>query len=315
LPGTWKKLSEYAALGFGVGVFLGENTALLSFNDPAATEVLGAKLERQARSPEGVWLVPGVSPIFSSFRSLDPDLRNFPWEAQPVFRYWELGELSSRADIAARYSDTRPAIITQTIGRGSTVMITTPVAHTEDTIWNDLPRGEASWMFLPFAEGIVRHLVGLGSQKFNFTVGEPVVLRPNVATFPTSCLIGRPNTPPGSKAEYLTPDPIRREIVIPKPTEPGNYSVRSGGEGAAALNLGFSANIAAGETRLQRVDKAALDRLLGKDAYQVVRTPQEIEFGTARKRVGQEIYAAVMLLLACIFAVEYLFANRIYKRS
>jgi hypothetical protein len=313
-PVTWKKLADYASEGYGVGLFLGPNVkSLPSFNDPSATDVLGAKLVRQALVPDGdLWLVPGVSPIFTSFRSLDRDLNNFPWEAQPIFRYWELGELSSRADIAARFSDTRPAIITQTLGRGRTVMVATPVSETDVlSSWNDLTRGEVQWMFVPFSEGIVKHLVGLGNQKSNFIVGDSVVLRPGVPTLPTSCLLG---TPQGT-SERLTPDAIRREIVIPATTEPGNYSVRSGGVGAAALNLGFSVNILPGATLLQRVDKSVLDRHFGVDGYQVVRTPQEIEFGIARRRIGQEIYAAIMLLLACIFAAEYIFANRIYKQS
>jgi hypothetical protein len=88
--------------------------------------------------------------------------------------------------------------------------------------------------------------------------------------------------------------------------------VRSGGTGADRLDLGFSANIPPGATTLQRVDGTILDRHFGVDRYKVVRTPQEIEMGIARRRVGQEIYAFIMLLLAGIFAVEYIFANRIY---
>jgi len=310
--GVWKRLADYASAGFGVGTFLGPHADLLaSFNHANATEVLGAKLVRQAR-PDEVWLVPGVSPIFTPFRSIDMDLSNFPWDFQPIYRYWELGELSSLADIAASFSDNRPAMITQTLGRGSTVMVTTPVSETANmaTYWNDLGRGEAAWIFMLLAEGIAKHLVGMGSQKSNFTVGESVVLRPRMPTLPTSCLLG---TPQGT-SERLTPDPVRREIVISRTTGPGNYSVRSGGVGQTALDMGFSANLRSGETRLQRVNAATLDRLLGEGNYQVVRTPQEIEFGIARRRVGQEIYAAIMLLLACVFATEYLFANQIYKR-
>jgi len=317
LPGIWKKLADYVSAGYGVGTFLGphvdsQTDSLASFNHANATEVLGAKLVRQARNPDGIWIVPGVSPIFVPFRSIDMDLNNFPWDAQLIYRYWELGELSSRADIAASFSDNRPAIITQTVGRGCTVMVTTPVSETADTAayWNDLPRGEAAWMFMLLAEGIAKHLVGMGSQKSNFTVGESVVLRPGMPMLPASCLL---STPQGT-SERLTPDPVRREIVISRTTEPGNYRVRSGGAGQSALDMGFSANLRSGETRLQRVDKAVLDRHFGADKYQVVRTPQEIEFGIARRRVGQEIYAAMMLLLACVFATEYLFANRIYQR-
>ena len=313
MPGTWKRLADYTAAGYGVATFLGAHAhSLPSFNHANATEVLGAKLVREARNPDGLWIVPGVSPIFTPFRSIDMDLSNFPWSAQPIYRYWELGELSGRADIAATFSDNRPAMITQTLGRGCTVMVTTPVSETVETVsyWNDLPRGEADWIFMLLAEGIAKHLVGMGSQKSNFTIGETVVLRPSMPTLPTSCLLG---TPQGT-SERLTPDPVRREIVIPRTTEPGNYSVRAGGVGQSALDMGFSVNLRSGETRLQRVDKAVLDRHFGVDNYQVVRTPQEIEFGIARRRVGQELYAAIMLLLVCVFAMEYVFANRIYKR-
>jgi len=313
MSNTWKRLADYASAGYGVGIFLGPHAddSLSSFNHPAATEVLGAKLVRQAINRDGdLWITPGISPIFTPFRSI-MDLNRFPWEMQAIYRYWELGELSSLADIAARFSDNRPAIITQTLGRGCTVMIATPISETAEktTPWNDLTRNEVPWMFMLLAEGIAKHLVGMGNQKSNFTVGEPVVLRPSMPTLPASCLLGKPD----GKSERLIPDPVRREIVIPKTAEPGNYRVRSGGVGQSALNMGFSVNLPAGGTRLQRVDKATLDRLFGADAYQVVRTPQEIEHGIARRRVGQEIYAAIMLLLACIFAVEYVFANRIYK--
>jgi len=310
---TWRKLTDYASAGFGVATFLGNHAdSLASFNDTTATDVLGAKLVRQARVPDGEWLVPGISPIFSPFRAIPGwAMEDFPWMAQSVFRYWELGELSLRADIAARFSDTRPAIITQTLGRGNTVMVTTPVSEGANVAmpWNDLPHGEVPWMFLLLAEGIVKHLVGMGSQQSNFIVGEPVALRPNVDTLPVSVLLG---TPQGT-SERLTPDPIRREIVIPSTTEPGNYTVRAGGVGQAALNLGFSANIPPGATVLQRVESSVLNRHFGEENYQVVRHPQEINFGAARGRVGQEIYALIMFLLACLFAVEYLFANRIYK--
>ena len=316
-PVTWKKLADYVSEGYGVATFLGSNVdSLPSFNNSAATEVLGAKLVRQARNPSGeLWLVPGVSPIFSPFRAIPEisTLDQVPWSMQSIFRYWELGELSLQADVAAHFSDNRPAVITQTLGRGSTVMVATSISEPASAAmpWNDLPYGDAGWIFVLLAEGIAKHLVGMGNQRSNFYVGEPVVLRPNVATLPVSCLLG---TPQGT-SERLTPDPVRREIVVPLTTESGNYTVRSGGLGQSALNLGFSANLPPDATILQKVEKPVLDRHFGEDGYQVVRTPQEIVFGAARGRVGQEIYAMIMFLLACLFAAEYLFANRIYKRA
>ena len=317
LPGTWTKLADYAEAGYGVAVFLGSSAeSLASFNNPAATDVLGAKLVRQVPYHDGddLWIVPEVSPIFTPFRSIPGyTLEQFPWDAQPIYRYWELNEFSTRADIAARFSDNRPAIITQTLGRGRTVMVATPVSERADVEkpWNDLPRGEAPWMFMLLAEGIAKHLVGMGNQKSNFNIGEQVILRPNISTFPASCLLGKPQ----GQSERLVPDSVHREIVVPATTEPGNYTVRSGGTGQSALELGFSVNIPPGSTLLKRVDKSVLDRHFGKDNYQVVRTPQEIEFNIARGRIGKPLYETIMLLLACLFAAEYIFANRIYKSS
>ena len=64
----------YAEAGYGVATFLGRSAeSLVSFNNPAATEVLGAKLVRQAVNPDGdLWLVPDVSPIFTPFRAIPP---------------------------------------------------------------------------------------------------------------------------------------------------------------------------------------------------------------------------------------------------
>ncbi|MDR3182823.1 MAG: BatA domain-containing protein, partial [Planctomycetaceae bacterium] len=167
---VWQKLSEYVSAGYGAGVFLGTNAdSLPSFNHPAATDVLGAKLVRQARNPDGnLWLVPGLSPLFLPFHSLGTGLgtpttlplaERFPWMTQTVFRYWQLGELSPRSEIAATFSDQRPAVLTQTLGRGHTVTVAVPVSELPDSKmpWNLWTRGETSWMFVLFSEGIAKY--------------------------------------------------------------------------------------------------------------------------------------------------------------
>ena len=311
-PVVWKKLADYVASGHGVGVILGNRVdSLASFNDPSATEILGAKLVRQARDPDGdTWIVAGhgISPVFSLFRQIQP-LDRFPWDAQPVFRYWETSELSQQADIAAPFSDGRPAIITQSIGRGHTLTMTTPVSELVDAEqpWNLLTRGEASWMFVLLAEGIAKYLVGVDEQKFNYPMGESVMLRPNIGTFPTTCLMGTPS----GKSVRLTPDAVRREIAVATVVEPGNYRIRSGGA-RESLDTGFSVNISGESTNLRKIDKSRLDGLLGEQNYRLARTPQEIEIGIARRRIGQELYALIMVILAALFAAEYMFSNRFY---
>ncbi|MDR1268438.1 MAG: hypothetical protein LBK82_02830, partial [Planctomycetaceae bacterium] len=310
---VWKKLADYALSGHGVGVFLGRNSdSPASFNAPAATEIIGAKLVRQARDPNGeTWIVPdnGVSPVFSVFKPLG-DLDSFPWNAQPVFRYWELNDFSSRAETAALFSDGRPAILTQTIGQGRTVTVTTPVSEITEQPWNLLTRGEAAWMFVLLAEGITKYLAGVSEQKHNFITGEPVVLRPNLEMLPPTCLLKVPS----GKSIRLTPDQVRREITVSSTTESGNYRIRSGGS-QESLDTGFSANYPADATNLKKINKAKLDQILGENNYRFAKTPQEVELGIARRRIGQELYAIIMLVLAFLFAGEYVFSNRFFKQK
>ncbi|MDR1962998.1 MAG: VWA domain-containing protein [Planctomycetaceae bacterium] len=308
---VWKKLADYVSLGHGVGVFLGRHAdSLESFNSPAATEIIGAKLVRQARDPNGeIWIAPdkSVSPVFSVFKPLGL-LETFPWNALPVFRYWELDDFSARAEVAAYFSDTRPAILTQTIGRGHTVTVATPVSEEgESSAWNLLTRGEPSWLFLLLSEGIAKYLIGVGEQRYNFVAGEPVVLRPNLETLPLTCLLGTPS----GKSIRLTPDQVRREIAVSAVSEAGNYRIRSGGA-QESLDTGFSVNFAGDSTNLQKIDKATLDQILGEGNYRLAKTPREVELGIARRRIGQELYAVVMLILAILFAVEYVFSNRFF---
>ncbi len=65
---------------------------------------------------------------------------------------------------------------------------------------------------------------------------------------------------------------------------------------------------------LRKIDKSRLDGFLGEGNYRIARTPQEIEIGIARRRIGQELYAMIMVMLTALFAAEYIFSNRFYGR-
>ncbi len=312
-PTVWKRLADYASSGRGVGIFLG-NAADTSFNAPAAVELMGAKLLRQARDPDGeTWITAGHgnSPVLSAFRQIQP-LEKFPWDALPVFRYWEMTELSPTAEIAAAFSNGRPAIITNNIGQGRSLMMTTPLSETveERTPWNLLPRGDASWMFVLLADGLARYLAGMDDNRYNFAAGETVTLRPDMQTLPATCQM---STPLGETVR-LSPERTKREIVITDTIEPGNYRIRSGGA-AESLDLGFSTNIPGEQMNLSKMDKSRLDGILGAGNYRLAKTPQEIEVSIARRRMGQELYAMIMLILAALFAGEYVLANRFYAAT
>ena len=101
-PPLWKKLTDFAADGHGVAVFLGRNAMPIeSFNEPQAQQLLAGKLLRQTPRPDGdVWLAPTdfQHPILAKFRGLAGSV---PWEAFPVFRYWELRRPAGGASVVA----------------------------------------------------------------------------------------------------------------------------------------------------------------------------------------------------------------------
>lgn len=312
-PATWKALADYVSQGGGLGTFPGKMaTRLETFHEPTVRELLGGTLIRQARVPEDedLWIAPDdyLLPIFATFRPMT--VAETPWSEVPVRRYWEMQDISERAMIAARFSDGRPAILMQTLGRGRTLTMTTPISDPPHQVgaWNYLT--ETNWIFYALIDGIARYLVGAGEQDFNFVAGRPAVIRLGIETepFPENCLLAVP----GQKtAIRLDTEPAERTIRYPMTEQVGNYRLRSGGS-RELLDTGFSVNYPSGEWDLQPVSTTLLDETLGPKNYRVVKTPAEIEISIARRRVGQELYAPILFLLCLVFLGEYLFANFFY---
>jgi hypothetical protein len=307
---VWKKLADFVSAGGGVGVFLGANAvSIAAFNNPTASEIIGAKLVRHARSPDdGLWILPSnkSTPVLTPFKQFgDPD--QFPWDSQLVFRYWELEELSQRVDVALSFTDGRPAVITQTLGRGYTATITTPISETNNVTekWNMLTNNDASWMFVLLMDGIAKYLTGAAEQRFIFNAGEPIVIRPVVENMPETALLGMPD----GRSIRLTPNTTQKEINVPATVDSGNFQIRSGGA-QGLLDTGFSVNYNGDETILRKIDKTQLDRLFGENNYHLVRNPKEIEQKMSRRRIGMELYTTIILILAIIFVTEYIVAIR-----
>lgn len=315
-PNTWKMLCDYTARGRGVGVFLGHGaTELESFTHPAAVELLGGRLVRQVRTSETLWIAPDdyLSPVFSAFRMLN--ITDPPWKDLPILRYWEMHDLTERTVVAAPFSDGRPAILLQPIGRGTVVTMTTPISDPPNASlgrkeWNYLTAlNDGSWTLLVLLDGITRTLVGTGERQYNFLAGQAAVIRPVNEKLPPTCLLRLPD----GQSLRLTPNTAERTIRYPATEQIGQYRIRSGGA-QDALDTGFSVNLPAETLNMQRVDSAALEEVLGPENYRIVRRVEEIELHIARRRVGQELYAPILLLLCCCFIGEYLFSNYFYGK-
>ena len=74
----------------------------------------------------------------------------------------------------------------------------------------------------------------------------------------------------------VTPDLKQQVLVVTATDQPGNYRVQAGGT-AEGVDRGFSVNLAAEQTRLERIPQSELAQLFGPIPYRIARTREEIE--------------------------------------
>jgi len=309
-PAVWRKLTDYASDGHGVGVFLGRHALPVdSFNAAVAQELLPGKLLRQARSPDGDnYLAPRSyeHPILAEFRELAGAV---PWHLSPVFRYWELGEMNQGVGVVIRYLDGRPALVERPIGSGWAVCMTTPVSDDPNRDpWNLLPvsiEPGQQWPFVILANQIANYLVGSIEEQFNYVAGQAAVLPLGAEVQTWNFLVTAPD---GLKFTHST-EPTKRQLVVPSTDQVGHYQV----EAAGSFRRGFSVNLAPRQTKLTRVPTEELKEIFGPFEFRVARSRHEIDRDISRGRVGRELFPPLMLLLAAVLAGELLVANRFYR--
>ena len=91
--GVWQTLTDYAAAGHGVGVFLGRHAQPVeAFNSLAAQQLLPGQLKEQVPREDGdTYLAPQdyQNPILKPFEAF---ATRSPWSWFPVYRYWRVSD-------------------------------------------------------------------------------------------------------------------------------------------------------------------------------------------------------------------------------
>jgi hypothetical protein len=307
-PAVWKKLTDYAADGHGVAIFLGRNAVPIdAFNTPEAQELLPGKLLRQARRPDGdLHLAPGSyqHPILAAFRD---QAGSIPWDAFPVFRYWEFDEPQAGASMILPFNDGKPAIVEKPVGRGRSITMTTPVSdRPNQNPWNLLPVGEA-WPFLILVNQMANYLVGGSDLQLNYLAGQTAVLPLDPTAQHGSYMLSTPS----DLSFPVSADLKRGELAITATDQVGNYRLQAGG--ADGVKLGFSVNYAVEQTQLDRLNNEELTGMFGPVKYRLARTREQIDRDISMGRVGQELFPPLILIVALILGLEMFMANRFYK--
>jgi hypothetical protein len=316
---VWQRLVNYASDGHGVAVFLGRHAqSVESFNDPKAQELLAGRLVRQSLRPDGdCHLAPRAyqHPILSSFRGRASQI---PWDAFPVFRYWQLDHLAAGASVVVPFNDDAPAILERPVGAGRAITMTTPVSDRADAqAWNFLPIGEA-WPFLITVNQMMLYLVGSADQQLNYFAGQTVLLPLDRQDPRGNYLITAPPKDllkPQDTIKYQIPiDPQRNVLTITATDKAGYYWVQAGGE-QAGVKRGFSVNLGPEQTQLDRLPKAKLKELFGPFEYRLAQNLDQLDRQINTARVGRELFPLLILIVALLLGAEHVLANKFYKEG
>lgn len=317
-PVAWQRLTDYAATGHGVGVFLGRHALPIdAFNSPVAQQLLPGKVKEQVPREEGNTYLAPQNYQHSILKPFAPYSTRTPWSKFPVYRYWRMDDLASDASTVIAYNDGRPALLERTIRAGQVaghvLMMSTPFSDrvSRRDAWNVLPGSTeiGAWPFLILANQIVSYLVGSGEQQLNYLAGTNSVSLPIDDPTPRRYVLARPD----GVSTALAP-PEKAELSINGVEQIGNYQVHSAGE-PIAPDRGFSVNLSAQVTQLARLTDQELSDIFGPFKPQVARSNDQIVRDVHDSRVGREIYPWLILLFAGLLAVEYLMSNWFYKRE
>jgi hypothetical protein len=307
----WEKLTSYAERGGGVALFLGHHAQpVASFQEPAAQKLLGGKLTLQTRAPGGVYLDPRSfdHPITAAYRSIGT---NVPWDRFPVYYHWNLEDLASETRVIIPYGNGKPALSESHLGRGRTLVLTTPVT---DPIrprgrptWNELLTGDDAWPGFVLVNEMLLYLTGSSEARLNYVTGETAVLRNDPATQP-------------ERYELFTPldepqDVLARDgrLTVRFTDNPGAYRLR--GQRNGPVIRGFAVNLPPDVGDLTRLPPDKLKELLGQHHFQLARNQDEIDRAVGADRIGSEFYPLLMLLLVVALAGEQVLGNRFYRKE
>lgn len=306
LPGAaWEALADFAGAGGGVGIFLGRHARREEMNQAQPQQLLPAKLRWQSQDVTYLRPVAVEHPALGALRELGDAV---PWSEFPIFKFWELEAGSEPAHVVASFANGKPALVERQIGSGRVLMLTTSISDpAHDNPWNLLPTGTDPWPFLALTNGIAQYLVGASETQLNYLAGKTVVLPLAPEEQVTSYVLSMPDA--SAVRQPITSG--QHDVTIAATESTGNYRVRAGGR-QERLDRGFSINVPAELTQLERADGSAIVKSLGDERARIARTREEIEVRVGLARTGRELFPALIIAMALALAAEGLLANRFY---
>lgn len=310
---AWQHLAEYVEQGGSLGVFLGPNMTLENLSQTEAIPtLLGGTVQRLWRSDERNFLEPSAAdhPVLVDFSQLQGSV---PWAQFPVLRYWQMEKLGEGAQTIMHFSreSSHPALLENRHGDGTVMTMLTPISEPlrleNRTPWNQLASANDNWPYFLLINSIADTLVANRESKLNYQVGDVVTLRNDGAQFPAEYQLFTPT------ADLQQVQTVENRLQVSFIPTPGAYRLK--GQQDGPVLKGFAVNSLEAFSDLQRLEQTQLDSKLGQDSYQLARNQEDISFGVRQRRIGQEFFSILILLVIVLFVLEHLMASRFYAQD
>ena len=327
--GLWGQLAAFVKRGGGLAIVPAGNEqtpALDDFNrDGLAAKLLPATLVCLVKVPADQRGVPwagfsGQHPLTKPFyewsRTTNADFTDPA--TQPLANgYWEVKPVEKEGEVIASYDDKakRPALVERHVGGGAVVLFTTPLSAREmdpNRPWHNYWFEDSLAFGLPLVDLTCRYLGGDATTlDLNYLCGQPVTVPMPPSPFSPPFTLQGPDV---TLAESNVPAPDNAPtLAITQALGPGNFTVVDAKGKAFA---GFSLNIRAEESNLERVPVEDIEATLGKDV--VLAPERKLNVGAvlqSRWAPPVELLPYLMMFLLLVLTVESLLANFFYRRQ
>ena len=306
----WGALNRYVRDGGGLVIGLGSRVSADSYNGPAASQLLPARIgEKRKEPPNTFFAKPDVNhSLFNKFaRELEAELSRVA-----VYQAWSVTPQGGRTILSL--TDNSPALLERTFQgtkTGHVLLWTTPLSrgvYGDATIgWNEFP---GSWSFLVMLD-TVGYLSGLSGERLNYDAGEDAVLTIDPARRSTNYRLQGPKP---EENESPSVPANSDKLVVQSPQSRGQWRVEGKAPDGSPVVMGFSVNVPEGESALAPLEEKDLFSIFGsKDNVNLADDASSLKRIVEKIHVGVEIFPWLMFLILIIVTLENLLANRFHR--